>query len=737
MKHFYRMARMLLLIVCSMTVGLPQAKAQSSVINGIEYYDDVFTYDVIYSASDLGNYIEKKYVGTDYYLHTREYIKITGLKERWLTQHPEGAEAIEIPRTLRGSVYMGDHYYDYDLPVLDISSNAFKDNKYIKHVLVNDNLVRFQGFSGCTNLEDVTFVGFPKLIAFGDEALYGCEKLLSIEIPSSVDCIGQDAFRGCKSLMFVDFENGYTYDYIRDNAFRDCPKLARVSFQQPTRVFSWGRNVFTGTALTGTIANLALSPHMYEGCENLMYVVGSENWAEIPHDCFTDCPNIVQIDLTQTYIKDLNLSALPTENVAFFELNDDLETIWGKWRGDKLTQFELSPSVREIGKDAFPNKELVFKGKCNLTHSLSHSFPNLETVYVFDDIKSNFARDCANLKTVIIRGQCKNIGDYAFMNCPNLEYASFGLADAPNVGDFAFADCPKLRQRGEIRLGNVGASAFRGCQFDATKFVGAHFKENSLGDKYTATIEMSDCTADARAFNGANFSDLVIPGTGIDRFGRNAFEGAHGKLTFEGTDKDSWYHNSSFSGALFTIVTTQDDALPEHIFYDMPALGRVVAPNLTPRLGFLATFFTPKFQGYAEVNNNNLKSVAQQNVYQTYYMTYSADMKTLYHVGDACGGIAKVAPECRTINSSIGQWPGNLATLMVLDLRDVTGNVTLTGSIDFKVPYGLITPGTESQFADLAKAGMQFITEYKIGDSNHDGQVDVEDIVVTATELGK
>lgn len=74
---------------------------------------------------------------------------------------------------------------------------------------------------------------------------------------------------------------------------------------------------------------------------------------------------------------------------------------------------------------------------------------------------------------------------------------------------------------------------------------------------------------------------------------------------------------------------------------------------------------------------------------------------------------------------------------MVLDLRDVTGNVTLTGSIDFKVPYGLITPGTESQFADLAKAGMQFITEYKLGDSNHDGQVDVEDIVVTATELGK
>lgn len=725
MKHFNQIMKSLLLIVCSMTVGLPQAKAESIVIDGIEYFDDVFTYKEYLVGGSLDKYLRDKVVGSYNYSEYTRYIEITGLKDRWLTEHPEGAEAIWIPSHIEGR------------PVFDISKNAFKDNKYIKHVYVSHNLRRFRGFSGCTNLEDVIF-GPGDLAVIDAEALYGCEKLLRVEIPAGC-AIGRDAFRGCTSLMSVEFEDahssGFTIDFIGDNAFRDCPKLARVNCPNKVKVRNWGRNVFTGTALTGTIANLALSPHMYEGCENLMYVVGSENWTEIPYDCFTDCPNIVQIDLTQTHIIDLNLWNLPTENVNFFELNDDLETIWGKWRGDKLTQFELSPSVREIGEDAFPNKELVFKGKCNLTHSLSHSFPNLETVFVEDDIKSNFARDCANLKTVIMRGQCKNIGDYAFMNCPNLEYASFS-SNAPNVGDFAFADCPKLRQRGEIRLGNVGASAFRGCQFDATKFVGAHFKENSLGDKYTATIEMSDCTADARAFNGANFSDLVIPGTDIDRFGRNAFEGAHGKLTFEGTDKDSWYFNSPFSGALFTLVTTQDDALPEHIFYEMPALVRVVAPNLTPRLGFLATVFTPKFQGYAEVNNNSLKSVAQQNG-ETYYMTYSADMKTLYHVGDACGGIAKVAPECRSINSSIGQWPGSLATLMVLDLRDVTGNVTLTGSIDFKVPYGLITPGTENQFADLAKAGMQFITEYKLGDSNHDGQVDVEDIVVTATELGK
>lgn len=732
MKHFNQIMKSLLLIVCSMTIGLPQAKAQSSVIGGIEYYDDVFEYQVYdVRHGRLGRRAVNTYLNSS--LGINHYVEITGLKDRWLTQHPEGAEAIEIPQ------FLGD------LPVFDISKNAFKDNKYIKHVYVNNyRLLRFRGFSGCTNLEDVIFNTWDHkmlLTEIGDEALYGCEKLLSIEIPCSVDYIGQDAFRGCKSLMFVDFENhdsfdGYTKDYIGDNAFRDCPKLARVSFTEPTSVFSWGRNVFTGSALTGTIANLALSPHMYEGCENMMYVVGSKNWTEIPNECFTDCPNIVQIDLTQTHIKDLNLWDLPTKNVNFFELNDDVETIWGKWRGNKLKQFELSPSVREIGEDAFPNKELVFKGKCNLTHSLSHSFPLLETVFVEDDIKSNFARDCANLKTVIIRGQCKNIGDYAFMNCPNLEYASFSYADAPNVGDFAFADCPKLRQRGEIRLGNVGASAFRGCQFDATKFVGAHFKENSLGDKYTATIEMSDCTADARAFNGANFSDLVIPGTGIDRFSGRAFEGAHGKLTFEGTEAENYISVSSpFSWSMFTEVATQSSKLPMYIFENMPALERVVAPNMLS--GLSATSNTPKFQGFAEVNNNKLKSVAQQNGDQTYYMTYSADMKTLWYVGDACGGIAKVAPECRDITSTIGDWRGNTANLMVLDLRDVTGNVKMTYPELFKVPYGLITPGTESQFADLAKAGMQFITEYKLGDSNHDGQVDVEDIVVTATELGK
>lgn len=720
MKHFYRMARMLLLIVCSMTVGLPQAKAQSSVINGIEYYDDVFEYKL-------------HQVSTFHY-----YIEITGLKERWLTQHPEGAEAIEIPSTMRVNYYSPyiNEWVDADLIVEKISYNAFRDNKYIKHVYVRNRLLTFDGFDGCTNLEDVIFEDKSQLTVFGSDALSGCENLVNIEIPQSVECIEANAFKGCTSLIRVDFQGSSSLKSINTSAFEGCSKLAVINFAEPTNIESCGRNVFKGTNLGGTVHNLNLMPYMYEGCENLRYVVGSENWTEIPTKCFTDCPNIVQIDLTKTHIKDLNLSALPTKNVNFFELNDDVETIWGKWIGNKLTQFELSPSVREIGEDAFPNKELVFKGKCNLTHSLSHSFPNLETVFVEDDIKSNFARDCANLKTVIIRGQCKNIGDYAFMNCRNLEYASFGLADAPNVGDFAFADCPKLRQRGEIRLGNVGASAFRGCQFGATKFVGAHFKENSLGGKYTATIEMSDCTADARAFNGAEFTDLVIPGTGIDRFESYAFEGAHGKLTFEGSGRESYYGvYSPLSWSMFTEVATQSSNLPRYIFRNMPALERVVAPNMLS--GFSATYDTPKFQGFAQVNNKDLKSVAQQNGDQTYYMTYSANMKTLHHVGDACGGIAKVAPECRDITSTIGDWRGNTANLMVLDLRDVTGNVKMTNPELLKVPYALITPGTESQFADLAKAGMQFITEYKIGDSNHDGQVDVEDIVVTATELGK
>ena len=57
----------------------------------------------------------------------------------------------------------------------------------------------------------------------GDLAFSGCRCLSSVEIPSSVVSIGDRAFSDCLSLSSLAIPSGVTG--IGDDAFEDCPKL--------------------------------------------------------------------------------------------------------------------------------------------------------------------------------------------------------------------------------------------------------------------------------------------------------------------------------------------------------------------------------------------------------------------------------------------------------------------------------------------------------------------------------
>ncbi|WP_289759655.1 leucine-rich repeat domain-containing protein [uncultured Duncaniella sp.] len=53
-----------------------------------------------------------------------------------------------------------------------------------------------------------------------------CHSLQSVEIPSSVTSIGENAFYGCRSLERVDIPSSVTS--IGDSAFEGCSSLQRA-----------------------------------------------------------------------------------------------------------------------------------------------------------------------------------------------------------------------------------------------------------------------------------------------------------------------------------------------------------------------------------------------------------------------------------------------------------------------------------------------------------------------------
>lgn len=124
--------------------------------------------------------------------------------------------------------------------VTSIADNAFKNNKKLKKIVINDNITSIgkNAFYGCKNLETVKFGKNVTLI--GEKAFYKCTKLKKITIPSKVTTIGASAFYGCTKLAKVSLGKNVTS--IGAKAFYNCKSLKKITI--PSKVNYIGKQAF-------------------------------------------------------------------------------------------------------------------------------------------------------------------------------------------------------------------------------------------------------------------------------------------------------------------------------------------------------------------------------------------------------------------------------------------------------------------------------------------------------------
>lgn len=107
--------------------------------------------------------------------------------------------------------------------VKGIAKGAFRDCINLEEIAVNSSsepmIIGREAFDGCKNL--VTVTGFESTNPTLDMTFNGCEKLTSIELPTTVEEIGYGTFQGCKSLTgdLIIPDNVKT---IGESAFEGC-----------------------------------------------------------------------------------------------------------------------------------------------------------------------------------------------------------------------------------------------------------------------------------------------------------------------------------------------------------------------------------------------------------------------------------------------------------------------------------------------------------------------------------
>ena len=294
----------------------------------------------------------------------------------------------------------GIKYYlnDQEITTLEIPSGitsigdgVFLSNKSLTNLTLSSKVssIGISAFYYCDNLKDVRYYiyddlatyiqnGHPDFYVGGIKYYWNDQEITTLEIPTSVTSIGNNAFYGCSGLTTLNLPSNVTS--IGDRAFGGCSNLTSVDL--PSSITKMGDFVFfyceklSNVNLPSDITTI--STGAFGGCSSLQNINLPSGVTTIGDNAFSDCSN--------------------------------------------LTNVTLPSALASIG-------DYAFRGCSNLTNVILPS--------AFTAIGNVAFSGCSNLANVTLSSNITSIGTYAFQNCINLKNLTISK-DVTSIKDIAF-----------------------------------------------------------------------------------------------------------------------------------------------------------------------------------------------------------------------------------------------------------------------------------------------------------
>ena len=182
----------------------------------------------------------------------------------------------------------------------DADSGAFANCTALTAIEIPASVetIGVSAFSSCSSLATVTFEKGSRLKTINGDADSGafanCTALTAIEIPASVETIGESAFQGCSNLTTVTFEKGsqlktigggyysfssYHYYY---GAFYELEKLMTVDMSACTQVETIGKYAFGNDF---ELRLFKIGTETPPTCENGAFIGTNYSVLKVPSGC--------------------------------------------------------------------------------------------------------------------------------------------------------------------------------------------------------------------------------------------------------------------------------------------------------------------------------------------------------------------------------------------------------------------------------------------------------------------
>ena len=518
--------------------------------------------------------------------------------------------------------------------ITEIHHTAFANKTELRSVTFQDNIrtIGDRAFAGCTLLREVNLAeGLTTIKGLGNYqhgAFNGCSKLTSIVIPSTVQTIGDNAFRACSQLSSLTIlpSDDYQLD-IGGSAFYGTALSGDLFI--PAKVKNINGCAFYETPISSVTIEagpllVTLSNQVFKGCANLTSAVIPGNVATIGDEDFRDCTMLREVTLSEGL-----------KTIAGSDGNTH-----GAFNGcSKLTEITIPSTVETIGPCAFfgcsqlasltilPSEdyqvdigarafwatplsgELVLPAKVksigsNAFQGTAISSLTIEPGSYLDSIKSQAFWKCENLTSVTIPGNVLTICDMAFKECILLHEVN--LAEGLNKiegnntsGHGAFYGCGKLESVAiPSTVESIGDYAFYNCsQLASLTIAESEDHQLSIGKRaFENTALAGSLVLPARvklidnyAFYGTKIASLTIkPGAYLKAIGSYAFMKCESLKTAVIPGNVETINNQAFYGDCLLSSLTLNEGLkkivgssskPGGAFAGCEALTGVVIPS--------------------------------------------------------------------------------------------------------------------------------------------------------------
>lgn len=371
-------------------------------------------------------------------------------------------------------------------------------------------------FAYCTQLTHVTLPKNNTAFQIDLFAFINCSALESINLPTSLTSIPQDAFSGCTSLKEVTLPGALTE--LGYQAFKGCTQLTKITI--PGTITSFNSSVFANSGLTEVTINNGIR--------------------EIGENAFENTP-LTSITLPKTITRISGLGNSNITNIHFAEGAEPTEIAENAFSKCKITTFNIPASVTKIGTGAF-------------------QYSNIQKITIPEAVTTieGSAFSGSNIQEIVIPETVTTIGGRCFSNCKDLTKVTLpdNMIQLPF---YIFGECTKLETiQLPSKLETIGNQSFSNSSISTIQL------PESL-----KTIEYSAFS------NCSQLKSIVLP-PNLEKIGEGAFEYTSisnieipATVTEIGKEAFNCYNNSSggaYRSHLNTVIWNPDWEVPASVF---------------------------------------------------------------------------------------------------------------------------------------------------------------------------